>query len=68
MNAIKSDRHDDDLDDAYDQDEPTFQRLKKQTGKTTTLKEDRRQASKEFGKRINKFHKERRRHGGPGKS
>jgi len=66
MNSIKFDRHDD-FDDAYDQDAPTFQRLKKQTGKPTTLKDDRRQASKEFGKRINKFHKERRRHEGPGK-
>jgi hypothetical protein len=67
MSSINPQRYDDQLDDAYDQDEPTFQRLKKQTGKTTTLKEDRRQASKEFGKRINKFHKERRRHEGPGK-
>lgn len=53
-------------DDGYDfdeQDEPTFQRLKKQSGKDMSLSDDRRQAGKEFGKRINKFHKERRRNG-----
>jgi len=58
-----------DLDDPYDsddQDEPTFQRLRKQTGKVIKNAE-RQQASKEFGKRINKFHKERRRHEGRGK-
>ena len=37
MNSIKYDPHDDDFDDAYDQDAPTLQRLKKQTGKTTTI-------------------------------
>jgi len=67
MNPNKFSRHDDDPDDVYEQDEPTFQRVRKQTGKATTFKEDRRQASKEFGKRINKFHKERRRYEGPGK-
>jgi hypothetical protein len=67
MSLNKSYRHDDDRDDAHEQDEPTFQRVRKQTGKTTTLKGDRRQASKEFGKRINKFHKQRRRYEGPGK-
>ena len=49
-----------------DPDEPTFQRLRKQTGKAVKGG-DRRQASKEFGKRINKFHKERRRYEGEGK-
>lgn len=67
MNSIKSPRHGDDHEDLYEQDEPTFQRVRKQSGKPVTLKEDRRQASKEFGKRINKFHKERRRYEGPGK-
>jgi hypothetical protein len=67
MSPIKSYRHDDDHDDMSEQDEPTFQRVRKQSGKTTTLKNVRRQASKEFGKRINKFHKERRRYEGPGK-
>jgi hypothetical protein len=67
MSPIKFNRHDDDYDDISEQEEPAFQRVKKQTGKPTSLKEDRRQASKEFGKRINKFHKERRRYEGPGK-
>jgi hypothetical protein len=55
-----------DLDDLDDQDEPTFQRLRKQTGKVVKNGE-RQQASKEFGKRIYKLHKERRRHEGRGK-
>jgi hypothetical protein len=67
MNPSKFNRNDDDYDDIAEQDEPTFERVRKQTGKSTTLKEDRRQAAKEFGKRINKFHKERRRYEGPGK-
>jgi hypothetical protein len=67
MNPNKFIRHDEDYDDSSNQDEPTFQRVRKQTGKPSSLKEDRRQASKEFGKRINKFHKERRRYEGPGK-
>jgi hypothetical protein len=67
MSPMKPYRHADDYDDAYEQDEPTFQRVRKQTGKPNTLKDDRRQASKEFGKRIDKFHKERRRYEGPGK-
>jgi hypothetical protein len=45
-----------------DLEEPGFERLRKQTGKVIK-NGDRRQASKEFGKRINKFHKERRRAG-----
>jgi hypothetical protein len=67
MNPSKFNRNDDDYNDISEQDEPTFQRVRKQTGKSTTFKEDRRQAAKEFGKRINKFHKERRRYEGPGK-
>jgi hypothetical protein len=67
MSSIKFSLHDDHHDDMQEQDEPAFQRVKKQTGKPTTLKDDRKQASKEFGKRINKFHKERRRYEGPGK-
>jgi hypothetical protein len=67
MSSIKFSLHDDHHDDMHEQDEPAFQRVKKQTGKPTTLKDDRKQASKEFGKRINKFHKERRRYEGPGK-
>jgi hypothetical protein len=67
MSTINSYLRDEDSYDIDEQDEPTFQRLKKQTGKVTTIKDDRRQAGKEFGKRINKMHKERRRQGGPGK-
>ncbi|HET9223589.1 MAG TPA: hypothetical protein VFO07_13845 [Roseiflexaceae bacterium] len=67
MNPRKFNQHDHDYDESSEQDEPTFERVRKQTGKPSTLKEDRRQASKEFGKRINKFHKERRRFEGPGK-
>ena len=54
---------DDDGYDFDDEDEPTFQRLRKHVGKDMSLNEDRRQANKEFGKRVNKFHKERRRNG-----
>jgi len=56
-------------DDRYvddEQDEPAFQRLRKQTGKVIK-NGDRLQASKEFGRRINKMHKERRRYDGPHK-
>jgi len=67
MNPSKFNHYDDDYDDMPEQEEPAFQRVKKQTGKPSTLKEDRRLASKEFGKRINKLHKQRRRYEGPGK-
>jgi hypothetical protein len=56
-----------DSEDWDDTDEPTFQRLRKQTGKPVTIKESRKQDSKEFGRAINKFHKERRRYEGNGK-
>ncbi len=50
--------------DAWSEDnEPTFERLRKQQGKATTLKGDRRQQSKEFGRAIFKHHKEQRKHG-----
>lgn len=43
-----------------DQDgEPTFERLRKQTGKPQTAKGDRRQQAKEWGRAISKVHKER---------
>ncbi len=51
-------------EDWDDMDEPTFQRLRKQTGKPVTAKESRKQESKEFGRAINKFFKERRRYEG----
>lgn len=44
-------------------EEPTFQPLRKQGGKAATIKDERRQAGKEFGKTIHKFHKERKRNG-----
>jgi len=49
----------DDLYVDYDQDEPTFQPLKKQTGKAQTIKGDRRQQSKEWGRSMHKYHKQR---------
>lgn len=46
--------------DAWDDDEaPTFERVRKQTGKAATVKGDRRQQEKEWGRAINKFHKQR---------
>ena len=59
-----ADREDQDWDDG---DEPTFQRLRKQSGKPQTIKDGRKQEAKEFGRAINKFHKQRRRLEGPGK-
>ena len=56
-----------DDEDWDEQDEPSFQRLRKQSGKPMTLKDTRKQASKEFGRAINKYHKERRRVEGGGK-
>ena len=60
----KSRFHDEDWDE---QDEPSFQRLRKQSGKPMTIKDTRKQDSKEFGRTINKFQKERRRAEGSGK-
>ena len=57
-------RDDEDWDD---QDEPTFQRVRKQSGKPQTVKDSRKQGAKEFGRAVNKYHKERRRYEGPGK-
>ena len=56
-----------DFDDWDEHDEPSFQRLRKQSGKPLSVKEARKQDSKEFGRAINKFHKERRRYEGQGK-
>jgi len=56
-----------DIEDWDDQDEPSFQRLRKQSGKPQSVKETRKQESKEFGRAINKFFKERRRYQGRGK-
>lgn len=49
----------DDIDQWDEQDEPAFQPLKKQTGKTQTTKDSRRQQAKEWGRSIHKFHKQR---------
>lgn len=54
-------------DDEYSDDEPQFQRLRKQTGKPTTLKDSRKQESKEFGRAVNKYFKQRKRYEGEGK-
>ena len=56
---------DDDLYDNDEQHEPAFQPIKKQTGKPPTLKGDRRQQAKEWGRSMHKFHKQRQRTGKP---
>jgi hypothetical protein len=53
----------DDSEQWSDQEEPSFQRVRKQSGKSQTLKDSRRQQAKEWGKAINKFQKQRRRAG-----
>jgi hypothetical protein len=52
-----------DAEEWNEQDKPTFERLRKQTDKPQTLKNDRRQQAKEWGKAVNKYHKQRRRAG-----
>jgi hypothetical protein len=49
--------------DDSEQDEPGFQPLRKQSGKPQTTKESRRQQAKEWGRAVNKYHKQRRRAG-----
>jgi hypothetical protein len=46
-----------------EQEEAGFQPLRKQSGKPQTTKESRRQQAKEWGRAVNKFHKQRRRAG-----
>ena len=53
----------DDSEHGDEQDEPGFQPLRKQSGKPQTTKESRRQQSKEWGRAVNKYHKQRRRAG-----
>lgn len=55
-------RYDEEWDD---QEEPAFQPLRKQTGKAPTLKGDRRQQAKEWGRSMHKFHKQRPKTGKP---
>jgi hypothetical protein len=58
-------RHGSDPDSWDDEEEPqTFERVRKQTGKALTVKSDRRQQEKEWGRAISKFHKERAKGGG----
>ena len=46
-----------------EQEDSHFQPLRKQSGKPQTTKESRRQQAKEWGRAVNKFHKQRRRAG-----
>ncbi len=57
--------HDYDVEVWDDLDEPAFQPLKKQTGKAPTLKGDRRQTAKEWGRAMHKYHKQRAQSGKP---
>ena len=55
-----------DAEDWDEQDEPTFQPLRKQpTGNAQTMKGDRRQSAKEWGRAIHKYHKQRAKTGKP---
>jgi hypothetical protein len=52
--------HEYDPDSWDDEEAPAhFERLRKQTGKPATVKSDRRQQEKEWGRAIDKFHKQR---------
>lgn len=55
--------NDDPEQDQYEQyddsDEPGFQRIRSNTGKTPNIKSDRRQQAKEWGRMHAKFHKQR---------
>ena len=53
----------DDFEHEGEQEDTTFQPLRKQSGKPQTTKENRRQQAKEWGRAVNKFHKQRRRAG-----
>ena len=53
----------DDSEQMDEQEEPGFQPLRKQSGKPQTTKDSRRQQSKEWGRAVNKYHKQRRRAG-----
>ena len=46
-----------------EQEDSHFQPLRKQSGKPQTTKESRRQQAKEWGRAVNKYHKQRRRAG-----
>ena len=53
----------DDFELGDEQEDTHFQPLRKQSGKPQTIKESRRQQGKEWGRAVNKFHKQRRRAG-----
>ncbi|MEO7912658.1 MAG: hypothetical protein ABIV47_23660 [Roseiflexaceae bacterium] len=53
----------DDSEQIDEQEDSHFQPLRKQSGKPQTTKESRRQQAKEWGRAVNKFHKQRRRAG-----
>ena len=53
----------DDSEQGDEPDEPGFQPLRKQSGKPQTTKDSRRQQAKEWGRAVNKYHKQRRRAG-----
>ena len=53
----------DDFEQDDEQEQPGFQPLRKQSGKPQTTKDSRRQQSKEWGRAVNKYHKQRRRAG-----
>lgn len=58
MSSIKPHLYDSESWDDQDTS-PTFERVRKQTGKAATLKDERRQRSKEWGRAINKEQKQR---------
>lgn len=64
MASIKPHQYDPENWDDQD-DEPTFQRLHKQTDKPQTVKDLRKQQGKEWGRSMHKFHKQREKSGKP---
>lgn len=63
MSTIRPHEYDPDSWDD-EQEAVSFERLRKQSGKPLTVKGDRRQQEKEWGRAINKFHKQRTRENG----
>jgi hypothetical protein len=58
MSSIKPYQYDPEAWD--DQEDPaTFERVRKQTGKPTTIKDTRKQQGKEWGRAMHKYHKQR---------
>jgi|GEM_PF-2453914 len=67
LDPIDQDDQDEQRYDVDEEVEPGFERIRRNTGKTLNPKQDRRQQDKEWGKAINKHHKDRKRFNGPGK-